>query len=760
MAPNKKQENDRPAGQILGRVVPEDFVGRADALARLVDQASNGKEGEGMLVLYAPFAGVSELLRQTYDHLFQEHKEVIPIYFSLRQEEKTGRTAAYHFVQSFLTQLVAFRRKENWLVHSTLGQSDLLDLVPPGDFDWVDQLMKSVNSEAESRDERLFIRTCLSAPARASKHGARTYVMLDSLEHADGLESETNLAIEFVRSIAQPGYPYVLAGLRRFVLDTVHDARNGFDRAAVLSLDALIEQRAAELVDRTARQYEVEVSESTRDLLVQQTGGSPASLDSLLRAAREKNVSLTSFLEAQKLYLDQVLGGELFRHCSRILGAIAANTSERRTVVQLLHESTLTESNKAPVEIWRRKLGVDPHRLQQVLRGVHINELSTVGAGYVDTTALPVIWRDYLRTQYRLEVSGEPRALVVSDTLAEMLKRAPQTMARHYRRESSLPLRNLLEQFDCQRVPASLFSYDGFSRAYKGMEADRINAALDAETELLRLPQIVHVASARAFNPTGLTDLEDERAVVARGFDAANYSDASEVVWLAAEIDSKLEVGRGLTEMWCDKLGHFARSCGFQRVRIWLVSPEGFSPEASALLAEREAYSSSQHQIEFLGYRVTASSIRGTEEAERDEFELAIPIGPDSELVAARTVEQIARRVPFDRESINQIKTAVIEASINAKEHSLSPERKIYHRFRVESDRLIVTIASRGVLPAGIFADNGSSADASSLGIESTKDRRGWGLKLIRTLMDEVEFERVDDGTRLRMTKYIKPKSV
>jgi anti-sigma regulatory factor (Ser/Thr protein kinase) len=42
-------------------------------------------------------------------------------------------------------------------------------------------------------------------------------------------------------------------------------------------------------------------------------------------------------------------------------------------------------------------------------------------------------------------------------------------------------------------------------------------------------------------------------------------------------------------------------------------------------------------------------------------------------------------------------------------------------------------------------------------GEEDTKSeaRRGWGLKLIRKLMDEVEFERVDDGTSLRMTKYL-----
>ena len=40
--------------------------------------------------------------------------------------------------------------------------------------------------------------------------------------------------------------------------------------------------------------------------------------------------------------------------------------------------------------------------------------------------------------------------------------------------------------------------------------------------------------------------------------------------------------------------------------------------------------------------------------------------------------------------------------------------------------------------------------------IESENGRRGWGLKLMRTLMDEVKFEQIDDGTRISMVKYLK----
>jgi len=141
-----------------------------------------------------------------------------------------------------------------------------------------------------------------------------------------------------------------------------------------------------------------------------------------------------------------------------------------------------------------------------------------------------------------------------------------------------------------------------------------------------------------------------------------------------------------------------------------------------------------------------------------DEFLIVLPMGEDNELLAASTVEHIARRLTFPPAAINQIKTAIVEACINASEHSFSPDRKIYQRFRLESDRLVVTISSRGILPTNV--GSGKASTTNNEDDDATEERRGWGLKLIRTLMDEVEFERVDEGTSLRMTKYVRNGSV
>lgn len=753
----KKQNRSGQTGPILGRIAPDEFVGRRDALEQVVGLASSGSQERGLLLLGAPSAGVSELLRQAYDELFRERGDAVPIYFALSRNDKTAAGTANHFLHTFLLQLAAFRRHDASLANASPSIHDLLELAAPGDYEWTDRLIEMTERARSDEDAVSFIRLCLSAPQRATSSGTRPFILLDGLQLAEQLNGvDIPLGIEIAQALMHSGGPYVLAGLRRHLLDLVHGARNGKESAGSLRLEALTEEDARAMVDHAARRNEVTINDQTRDLIVQQTSGNPFYITSILRAAAEKQIALTSFRNCQQLYVDELMGGRINRHFAAILEEIAPSAGIRRSLIRVLYESSQTENGRAPIDTWRKRLNLEPEQFQRIVRQLHVHELASLNANFIEAGNGALVWSDYLRTRYRLEVEAEPRALVVADTLTETLKRAPQTMARHYRREAALGLRELLERFNCQRIPASLFHYDRFSRTHKGMEADELVAALDAETDLVRLPQVVHAASCAAFYPSMQQVCDEERCAVAHGFDAGQYSDANEVIWLAAEIESKLEAGRGITEIWCDRLMQVARVCGFTRVRLWLVSPEGFSTDASDLLNEREAYGASRQQLELLTGRINAASAAmARQEVAPDEFEMVIPMGDDTELIAAHTVEQIARRINFLPEAINQIKTAVVEACINATEHSLSPDRKIYQRFRVESDRLVVTVSSRGVVPPTPSSPNGESGNGIE-GVDSTKERRGWGLKLIRSLMDEVEFERVDDGTRLRMTKYLR----
>ena len=581
--------------------------------------------------------------------------------------------------------------------------------------------------------------------------------MVDEIQNIEKLRGEVELGNEIAQVSMHGDVPFVLCGLRRGLLDELSggNAPHRFDGFGTIHLENLKEADARTLVERLAYTERIALNDETRDLIVQLFDGSPFYIASFMYAAHRDNVSLTSFLDCQKLYVDEILGGRINRHFNSILEELTPTVTTRRALIRLLHDAATNAGGKSPVEAWRRRLELEPDELYPLMFALHVRELASFNATFMEI-GTESLWRDYLRASYRLQVAAEPRALVVADTLVETLKRAPQTMARHYRRAAALNLRELLAQFDEQQVAASLLHYDRFSHLYHGIEPEEIEPGLDAETDLIRLPQIVHAASCASFHPPMLLACDEERCAVAHGFDAMPYTDSNEVVWLTAEIDSKLEAGRAVTEVWCDRLTQVGYACGFKRFKLWLVAPAGFSAEASELLNERDAFSSNRQQLELLTAWLSPEAADGREAAAAavdapDEFEMVIPMGSDTELIAAHTVEQIARRLDFPVEAINQIKHALIEACINAAEHSLSPDRKIYQRFRLESDRLVIIVSSRGIIvPCPTNAGTNGSE-----GREENNGRRGWGLKLIRTLMDEVEFERVDDGTRLRMVKYL-----
>jgi serine/threonine-protein kinase RsbW len=751
MSRGSSSENFR---RVLGRVAPPDFIGRTAELERIMAHATPASAGRGLLLLMEPSAGVSELLRQAYDRIFNERSDVIPIYFAFTRNETTAVSASIEFLNTFLQQYIAYRRNEPFVSHATLTLQDLLELAPPADHEWIEQLVESYTRLRFSNDDKALVRFCLGAPQRIPKGRGRPLIMLDGAQLAEYMNGVVVLGTEVLRVFGRGGFTFVLAGLRRQILEAAHDAQCNFETLDLLRLKQLNSIEAAQLVEQVARRQQVVTSEAARDLMVQQFAGSPFFINTFLQAAREKRVALNSYLDCERLYVDELFGGHLHRHFAGLLEEIAPRLDSRHLLIRLLWEAAAGEDQISSFEVWRKRLHTSAGELEEVLHRLHVQEFVNWDGITVEAGTGPQAWKDYLKIRYRLDVSGDPRALVVADALTDALKRAPHTMARHYKQIARVSLRELVSGFNTQRVPAVLFDNEQFSRKFKGLEPERITSDLDAETELFKLPQTVHLANCVAFNTDMRQISEDERCLVAHTFEEGSYSDAQQVVWLVADVESKLEVDVDVIQSWWERFETLASRFGFTRFKIWLISNEGFTDEANRLLARRKAFGSSRQQLELLAARIETPIAAVLHPSEANEFLMVVPMGEDNELIAAHTAEQIAKRLTFKPEAINQIKTAVVEACINASEHSFSPDRKIYQRFRVESDRLVVTISSRGVVPTNL---NGASPRPDTT--EAAEERRGWGLKLIRTLMDEVEFERVDDGTSLRMTKYIRDTS-
>jgi serine/threonine-protein kinase RsbW len=731
--------------KILSTVSAVDFIGRARETDALLQHAQGENAPRGLLLLSAPALGVSEILRQTYDQLFFAQDETIPFYFSLKKSDKTAKQAALRFLQTFLRQSVAFRRKDAKILDVGGDVCELAQLAVPSDGYWIDRLIETCESESKLNDERAFVQNCLSAPLRAFASGANAFVMIDDLHEAEHFTGEIDFVEEIREIYSRSTVRFVFAGRRRFVLGAMQTGNARLNDAEILQVEPLAFTDAGFLAENLAGKHDVKINEQTRDLIATQFGGNPSFIKFLFQAAGERRKNLDSFQKVEQIYTDELFGGRIGRFYDRVFDEIAPNVETQKSINGLLYDALTIEREKTHIESWQIRAGLYEKDFYRAMRLLNTHEIIRLTSNLVEAMEENEVLNDYLLARFRLETVTENRALVVGETLSEFLKRAPQTMAKFYRRSSALGLRELLSVFDCQETPVALLDYARFKEKYKGAETAEILANLAGETEKIILPQIVYTAHTVAFYPTIEQVTEKERSAVALGFEESKYTDEDEIVWIAAEVDSKLEASKELTEFWCDRLEMVALMCNFLKYKLWLIAPEGFSPEALEVLHSREAFGSSRKQVDLLINYLDAEDLL-SEKPNVDEYEMIVPMGEDTEMISAHAVEEIARKHHFAPKAINQIKTALVEACINATEHSNSPDRKIYQKFTVEDDKIVITISNRGL----------RLADKNAQEIAPEEGRRGWGLKLMKTLMDEVKLEQVDDGTRISMTKYLK----
>src|SRR2546423_7375900 len=301
--------------RVLGRIAPENFVGRSEDLRLLAELALPANERRGVLLLAEPAAGASELLRQTYDRLFQQRGGAAPIYFAWSRQDQTATAAARRFLHTFLTQLVAHRRDDPTLVHAPPPLRDLIDLAAPQDYEWIERLVEIFERTRDGNDERALVRLCLSAPHAAAARGARSIIFFDDTQQVEHLRGESELGAEIAHAAEHAEVPFVLAGLRRRLLDVLNGGQSPhrFEGFSTLHVERLSERDARTLVDRLAFAHRVAVNDETRDLIVQQFDGSPFYLSLFVHAAQRESSALTSFLDCQKLYVDELFGGRIQR---------------------------------------------------------------------------------------------------------------------------------------------------------------------------------------------------------------------------------------------------------------------------------------------------------------------------------------------------------------------------------------------------------------------------------------------------------------
>jgi anti-sigma regulatory factor (Ser/Thr protein kinase) len=119
--------------------------------------------------------------------------------------------------------------------------------------------------------------------------------------------------------------------------------------------------------------------------------------------------------------------------------------------------------------------------------------------------------------------------------------------------------------------------------------------------------------------------------------------------------------------------------------------------------------------------------------------DFSVPSEPGNERLAMETVAESAKGLGFSGENLERLKTAVAEATMNAMEHGnhYRPELPVELQVLVTDQDLLVRITDRGSGPPPK-----EDADAPDLlaKLEGVQTPRGWGLFLIKSMVDEMNI--------------------
>ena len=143
--------------------------------------------------------------------------------------------------------------------------------------------------------------------------------------------------------------------------------------------------------------------------------------------------------------------------------------------------------------------------------------------------------------------------------------------------------------------------------------------------------------------------------------------------------------------------------------------------------------------------------------AEPREIQLTIPVAPEMEIAATAQVAALGEWMELGRDKIDEVKMAVVEACINAFEHSGTLDHKVELKFRVATEG--GADGERTFLEVDVL-DNGHGFDPSRVTAPQIGEKlraphkRGWGLRIIRSLMDDVRIVSGERGTMIVMRKY------
>ena len=688
--------------------------------------------------------GKTEILRRVHRNLFWRHTAVVPVYYRFIAGA-SPEAFAEDFIKEVIKQRVAFSRRDPDFATIELSLDHLERLRIDND-DAADMagFIHRHREAKESGDTTAMLRNAVSVPSTGSPK-IPVYLILDDLDlAATPTPMPAGIIAELGSALGSGGSRFRASGA---VLQSFEAIGLG-GYVETMKLGGLAEEDAVAMMVDLSVQYEIEYDTEILTQAVRRLSGNPMYIKNVIWAAFNSSRALVTLSDLAALYVEELTAGNIG---FTLRGALRLGGRDDLRVLIACIDADET-GGVTTEEVLAGRFRLTPDTLSATLERLKAMALIEVKLGAVSWTGCSVM-KDFIRYTSETGLKGKSASQVNTHLVRDILKAGYSSRGEEVRGSFAEEVLSVIRSFAGQKALKVLFKSSAFAerRAEGTLGVDGLGGG---EADAVELPRVVG-----CFDTLKMERKETgPPCFIAEGFQNERYETGNEVVWIVSVKEELSPVNIGDVENFSRRARLLRDRYRTARVVKWILSREGFTEEALGRLDIEGVYTTDAAQLAILAEALSPKAVLSSERpvqnlAPAREFELLLPRSAKSELVAVRAAEEIGAEMGFDPDSIGQIKAALVEACINAFEHSMASSGKVHLRFVASADRLTIYVQNYGVDFDGVARER-PAVKAGAL-----PQKRGWGLELMRGLMDEVRFDRLAQGTRIVLVKLLNVKA-
>jgi len=410
--------------------ITHNFIGRDRELEVLGNIPAEAKSGNasGMFLSGKNGVGKTELLRQAFYHYFNNQKEAIPFFYTM----KTALTSIEHFAKdyfcSFIVQSLAFLKKDISMIDACIYSfEDIVKLARESGVQWVADVADNFEQARKGIDPlNLFLLT-ISAPYRSYLiTGIPVIVMIDDFHkmrkfcEINAVGNNRDFWMLFETPVKSRHTPHIFTGNqaelnRMFFEDTLLG-----EYLELYNIYGLGPDDTAKYFTVLCETYGLDVRVELFDV-IDLFGGSPYYIKNFVQAARQssKVLSEDSFW---LVYLSEITKGKTFKYWTSLLKTCVPRFDLRKPSLRFLYH-LCTNTPTVALSDLQNEISVGQEDMERIVGLLHTSGVVETGFSEFEVSDDRILV-DIIKGLYLREILMEPWSRVKEMIVSEKGRQA------------------------------------------------------------------------------------------------------------------------------------------------------------------------------------------------------------------------------------------------------------------------------------------------------------------------------------------------